>query len=905
MANVQIPNLPAVASVSGDEVIEAVQAGTSVKVTLNQVASISGGGGANVQQLLDNISTTQGSLLYRGALEWTAIEPGISGRVLATNGPSANPSWIVPGGGGTTTGIIYVDKSGNDANDGLSASSPVLTIKRAAAIAQGGNAIMVNPGTYYEQWPIILKRNVSLIGNNLRSVNVAPVAGYAGSNIFLVDSGCYITGMTFIGHQAGSWAVSFNAAANNTAIGASGLGAYILKSPYIQNCTSYTAASGTGEAGSTSEGTTGGGLEVDGNKCAPNTPIRSMVVDSYTFVNLDGPGCLVTNDAYAQLVSCFGTFCSYHVKALNGGVVNLTNSTTDFGTQGLIANGKSPTALFSGTSGGAIVGANTINITALTPNRFGNSNMPNTGQIFAVGANYYTVTGAVPISGGYTVTFYPYLTTASTAGATISFYQRSQIASGGHTMEYVGAGTNYEALPWNGGIPIPANQIVEEGVGRVFFSTTDELGNFRVGEQFSVNGTTGEVTINTDSFNISGLNQVGPFSRDGGITAVGVALMEVSNNTALLASTGAHDGNTAPTQYAVYNYLLNNYTLTADLGSMALQNSYDVSITGGAISGITDLAVADGGTGSSTASGARTNLGLGTIATQNASNVSITGGAITGITDLAVADGGTGRSSYTIGDILYASASGVISSLADVATGNAIISGGVGVAPSYGKIGLTTHVSGALPVANGGTGATDAATARANLGITNPTLGTMASQDASAVAITGGTITGITDLAVADGGTGASTAAGARTNLGLGTIATQDAATVAITGGTINGTSVGATTRSTGAFTAFAVSSSVTEAVFAVTGTTPALNPANGTIQTWTLTANSTPTDSVAAGQSITLMVDDGTAYTITWPSVTWKTDTGSAPTLNTTGYTVIVLWKVGSVLYGARVGSA
>lgn len=99
-----------------------------------------------------------------------------------------------------------------------------------------------------------------------------------------------------------------------------------------------------------------------------------------------------------------------------------------------------------------------------------------------------------------------------------------------------------------------------------------------------------------------------------------------------------------------------------------------------------------------------------------------------------------------------------------------------------------------------------------------------------------------------------------------------------------------------------------TEEVFAVTGTTPALSPTDGSIQTWTLTGNSTPTAGTwAAGQSMTLLIDDGSAYTITWTtlSVTWKTDGGSAPTLNTSGDTVVVLWKVGSTIYGARVGDA
>jgi len=81
-------------------------------------------------------------------------------------------------------------------------------------------------------------------------------------------------------------------------------------------------------------------------------------------------------------------------------------------------------------------------------------------------------------------------------------------------------------------------------------------------------------------------------------------------------------------------------------------------------------------------------------------------GAITLAGTLNAVNGGTGINSYAVGDLLYASTTTALSNLADIATGNALISGGVGVAPSYGKIGLTTHVSGTLPIANGGTGQT-------------------------------------------------------------------------------------------------------------------------------------------------------------------------------------------------------
>lgn len=99
-----------------------------------------------------------------------------------------------------------------------------------------------------------------------------------------------------------------------------------------------------------------------------------------------------------------------------------------------------------------------------------------------------------------------------------------------------------------------------------------------------------------------------------------------------------------------------------------------------------------------------------------------------------------------------------------------------------------------------------------------------------------------------------------------------------------------------------------TEETFAITGTTPALSPANDSIQTWTLTANSVPTAGTwANGQSMDLLIDDGTAFAVDWTSlpVVWKTGGGLAPLLLATGYTPIVLKKVGGVIYGWRAGDA
>ena len=102
------------------------------------------------------------------------------------------------------------------------------------------------------------------------------------------------------------------------------------------------------------------------------------------------------------------------------------------------------------------------------------------------------------------------------------------------------------------------------------------------------------------------------------------------------------------------------------------------------------------------------------------------------------------------------------------------------------------------------------------------------------------------------------------------------------------------------------VSGLMTSYVYTISdGASVDINPANGDIQVWTLGANRTPTaTSFAAGQAVTLMIADGTAYAVTWTTIGVVWVGGSAPTLPTSGYGVIELWKVSTTVYGAYVGA-
>ena len=219
---------------------------------------------------------------------------------------------VVKIGGAAIENVLYVNKDGDDGNSGTTPADAKATIKGAVGIASEGTAIKVAAGTYVENNPIKVPKQVSIVGDSLREVTVSPLN--SDEDMFHVSPGDMIGELTFSGTvDKGIAVIAFDPDKIQ----------YVDQSPYIRFCTNRVANSI--------------GLKVDGNKAVG--PFKSMVTDSYTQYNVSGIGVSVSNEGYAQIVSLFTMNLDEAVACHSGGQCDVTNSNSSFGNYGLVADG--------------------------------------------------------------------------------------------------------------------------------------------------------------------------------------------------------------------------------------------------------------------------------------------------------------------------------------------------------------------------------------------------------------------------------------------------------------------------------------------------------------------------------------------------------------------------------------
>jgi len=438
------------------------------------------------------------------------------------------------GSGASVTNIYYVTKDGKDTNTGKKLGDAKATIKAAVSAAStiSGSIVKISSGTYVEDNPIKVGKQISIVGDSLREITVVP--NNSGEDLFHVAPGDYFTEMSFTGTMnAGKAIFAFDPDTIR----------YSGQSPYLRNCTNFV--------------TNSIGMKIDGNNVIG--PFKSFVTDSFTQYNQNGIGCSITNEGYAQIVSMFTINTDNGVFTGSGGQCDITNSNSSFGNFGLVADGvgaKQFTGIISATAAENL-DKFTINLnqdspslgiqTALYSHTSGIITVTtSTNHGFNVGAAV-TMSGLefVCTSGAGTTTLFPdgtngYIFNVNAVGAANSF------------SAYVGASTIPHSYMTGGTVAI---NVVRPFDGQVVYF--DELYN-----------TVGKITITNSG---SGYNSVPTVTIDSpseswGITATVLPILTGDQVSEIeILSTGRGYASTPTITFSTPDVGINTTTATIEL----------------------------------------------------------------------------------------------------------------------------------------------------------------------------------------------------------------------------------------------------------------------------------------------------------------------------------------------------
>jgi hypothetical protein len=401
---------------------------------------------------------------------------------------------------------IYVGPSGNDANSGTSWYSAKKTISAACYTVQQLTrsqtsptpyVILVAAGTYIESNPIEVPAECSIIGDSLQSVIVTP--NQPGQDMFKLNSGTYVYGLTVSGLRLTPSALDLTPTTAGLNANATGLGyprnitqtgfafafqdaADIQQEPFIQNCAVLSGVLG-GVSGNVLVTPGGGAICADSNRLSGTTHLNTIRVDSLLIKNMGGIGIKAIGKAYVIADGINSNFCQFHALGVDGGHIQLTNSTLSYGGYALWSEGSrqldNATAVNETWTGdGATTLFPTTNGTLVEPRQLQD-------LVVLVGTVPQTlnVDYTVQTSGTTSVILF---TTAPANLVTITAYIKysSLVDASGVKLSYAGSGlTPYYMGPDQDGVgqANPNQYTIQQNSGLVYLDAVDEQGDVYMG----------------------------------------------------------------------------------------------------------------------------------------------------------------------------------------------------------------------------------------------------------------------------------------------------------------------------------------------------------------------------------------------------------------------------------------
>jgi len=770
MSVVQIPNLTPATSLSGNEQLEAVQSGSSVRLTTSQIAtyinslypapgissvtassplaSTTTSGAVNIflptgnitntylanmaagtvkanltggsaspsdvtpSAILNTFGTGVGSLLYRGASAWQALTPGTNSQVLTSNGSTSAPSWqtlSVPSSQIAATGVT----AGSYGSASTSTTFTVLASGQLSAASTTPIAI-----SYLQVSGLAPSATIDTTNANNITSGVMTAPRYSSTLSQALDASAGSTQGSILYRSGSGW----------TQLGP-GTSGQVLQTQGAGANPTWAAAAGAGTVTSVATGTglTGGPITSSGTISIANTAVSAGSYGSQSAVGT------FTVNAQGQITAASNT--TINAVTLTTGTI----TTTPFNSNDITNKAYVDAAVSNVNYHAACNYATTADLGAVTYNN-GSSGVGATitktapfATLAIDGANpsatqrilvknesngayngIYTVTSVGSGAAGWVLTrATDYDQTGTGAG---------EIAPGDTT--FVISGTQNAGTQWVQTTDLP----ITIGTTAIVFAQIAGPGAYTAGTGLTLTGTQFSITNTAVTAGAYGsASSVGTFTvnAQGQLTAASSASIAIAASQVTSGQLAVAQGGTGAATLTGYVYGNGTSAMTASttipntaitgLGTMSTQNANAVAITGGSIN-----STAIGGTTPS--SGAFTTLG----ATGNATLATITSGTWNG-TAIAVGYGGTGQTAaLTQYGVIYGASTTAMAVTAAGTTGQVLV-GNTGGAPSwatvsstlvssinFGTTGLTpatattgaVTVAGTLAVANGGTGLT-------------------------------------------------------------------------------------------------------------------------------------------------------------------------------------------------------
>jgi hypothetical protein len=420
--------------------------------------------------------------------------------------------------------VYHVTENGDDTNNGGDINEAFATLKHALTVATFGDTIRLGAGTFEEVAPLDLPQGITITGHGLRATQLKPTAATRTNDFFRMNGDCTVENLTVREMEwSGTTGYAFCYQPNAS---------ISRRSAYVKDVTVLNFGSsvrlGTNAADDPygyDAGDAGRGILVDGSSIASGSIEAAMLFDSVTLIVPNSRGIIITEGGRAEWLNSFIYFAQQGIEGVAGTAGTFNDGKTKIQLSGITGTFLAGDVVtFTSTDGSTVTNCTVESVS-------GSDTLIVDGRYDGLDGFDFTPQSIVATTGsGATATsivrydrkdFGAEMRSIASANVYGQFGIRAdgadvRLRMSSHDFGYIGAGKKFDN---NDNDVAQANEVTEVNGGRVFYNSTDQYGDYRIGDLFTVDQDTGSVTFSGGTFDVSSISGIN-FTQGGNTTIV-------------------------------------------------------------------------------------------------------------------------------------------------------------------------------------------------------------------------------------------------------------------------------------------------------------------------------------------------------------------------------------------------